>query len=77
MTTADAEQALSVAVNRADAARVYALCLRAPFAINWATLNRVILNRWSMSGLKYVKALAWKLAQADGPIEARGVHLNS
>ena len=28
----------------------------------WETLNLAIVDRWSMSGLRYIKEKAWKLA---------------
>lgn len=30
---------------------------------DWATINRAIIARWSMSGLERIKAKAWKLAR--------------
>lgn len=29
----------------------------------WPTLNLAIMDRWSESGLRYIKDRAWKLAQ--------------
>jgi hypothetical protein len=29
----------------------------------WPTLNLAIIDRWSQSGLEYIKRKAWKLAQ--------------
>ena len=31
-------------------------------SIDWRKVNRAILNRWSVSGLNYIKKLAWKRA---------------
>lgn len=48
---------------RDDVADTYAWCLRAHDAggvINWARINQEIIARWSLSGLAYIKAEAWK-----------------
>lgn len=31
----------------------------------WPTLNLAIADRWSESGLRYIKRKAWKLAEAS------------
>lgn len=48
---------------RDDVAVEYATALRA-YGPNgdWAGINGAILGRWSMSGLRYIKEKAWKLA---------------
>lgn len=33
--------------------------------IDWPTVNRTIIERWSMKGLQRIKKLAWKLAEAS------------
>lgn len=37
----------------------------------WPVLNLAIIDRWSVSGLRYVKTKAWKLALADGNPSSR------
>lgn len=77
MTTDEAVTRLETCANQTHAAIIYARALRDPFGIKWVALDRAILTRWSMSGLKRVKAQAWKLATADGPLpEPKGLHLN-
>lgn len=48
---------------REDAALVYAQALHSRDPIDWPSLNRAILKRWSRAGLAYIKARAWKIAQ--------------
>lgn len=31
---------------------------------DWSVINGAIVERWSMSGLRYVKDKAWRLAEA-------------
>jgi hypothetical protein len=57
---------IRAAKNRSDAARVYAVAL-ATFSPSvgepWQTLGKAILERWSMSGLRYIKEQAWMIQQ--------------
>lgn len=48
---------------RDDVAVEYATALRAygPSG-GWADINKEILDRWSMAGLRYIKEKAWRLA---------------
>lgn len=48
-------------MTRDDVAASYALALSSSEEIDWATINRAILSRWSMSALKYIKERAWRL----------------
>ncbi len=36
-----------------------------PLWKTWPTLNLAIMDRWSPSGLEYVKRKAWKIVQAE------------
>lgn len=45
---------------RDDIAVTYFMCLCSEEQINWAKINHAIINRWSKSGLNYIKKLAWK-----------------
>jgi hypothetical protein len=54
-------------MTRDDVALTYAFGLRdAIDAVDWAKVNRAIIDRWSLSALKYVKAKAWRTLGA-GP----------
>ena len=46
---------------RKDIAVVYAAALWQSAPVEWAAVNLAIKERWSMSGLKYIKELAWDL----------------
>ena len=43
---------------RNDIAILYYLCLDMQ-NINWEKVNKEIIDRWSLSGLKYIKKEAW------------------
>jgi hypothetical protein len=50
---------------RRDIAKTYAMLLceaPSPSPDEFAAINRAIIERWSWSGLEYIKKLAWKLA---------------
>ena len=44
---------------RKDIAMTYALALRSSEEVDWAKVNKAIMNRWSSSGLKFIKEQAW------------------
>lgn len=48
-------------VYREDVALTYALAIASSNDTNWARVNRAIMARWSVSGLKYIKRRAWKM----------------
>lgn len=50
-------------LTRDDVAMSYAMAMRGTEQVDWPKVNRAILERWSMAGLKYVKTEAWKLVQ--------------
>lgn len=53
--------------SRDELAVEYAELLRSRPATwpTWVVLNLAIMDRWSRSGLEYVKRRAWKIAQAS------------
>lgn len=38
----------------------YFLLLHSPEEVDWEKVNKAIINRWSLSGLKYIKRKAWQ-----------------
>ena len=47
-------------MKRDDVALTYAFALRQPGEVDWAKVNHAIIDRWSLSALKYIKEQAWK-----------------
>lgn len=54
-------------LKRDDIALTYCLALRSSESnkIDWAKVNTAIMNRWSKSGLIYIKERAWKLYRGE------------
>jgi hypothetical protein len=50
---------------RDDIAAKYAAALSQSAPVEWAAVNLAIKERWSMSGLKYIKELAWDLYEKE------------
>ena len=48
------------AITRDDMASAYREGLDAMEDVDWPAVNRAVKERWSMSGLKYIKARAWR-----------------
>lgn len=50
---------------RAEAADLYAdgLVTYGPDGLDWKQVNGAILNKWTPSGLKWIKQQAWKRAK--------------
>ena len=48
---------------RDDIAQTYAFCRDSREKIDWLKVNIAILNRWSLSGLNYIKSKASKLME--------------
>lgn len=44
---------------RDDVVLTYAFCLRQG-DVDWVMINRAVIERWSLSGLKYIKERAWR-----------------
>lgn len=47
---------------RDSIAKTYALALNSGKKVDWGRVNRAIIDRWSKSGLEYIKTLAAKIA---------------
>jgi hypothetical protein len=55
-------------LTRDDVAMTYAFCIRqsGPWGndeIDYAVINEAIMERWSLSALKYIKEKAWRIAE--------------
>lgn len=46
-------------IHQKDIAQSYALALRSSEKIDWAVINKAIIDRWSMAGLKKIKTMAY------------------
>ena len=46
-------------VTQKDIAQTYRLALRSSEDIDWGKINKAIVKRWSLSGLKRIKETAW------------------
>ena len=46
-------------ITQRDIAQTYALAIKSPEDIDWAKINKAIIERWSLSGLKRIKEMAW------------------
>ena len=47
-------------ITRKDIALTYRLAMQSQESVDWTKVNAAIIERWSKSGLKYIKELAWK-----------------
>lgn len=67
LTPEEHDEWIRLFANRNDLAEEYAATLRqcGPSWEGWHEINEAILRRWSMAGLKYIKARAWKIATQD------------
>lgn len=51
-------------MKRTDVAMTYAMCLTmADDYVDWPSINAAIIERWSRSGLEWVKREAWRLVE--------------
>ena len=46
-------------MKRKDVAKTYALAMLSSDTPNWSVVNQAIIERWSRSGLEYIKKIAW------------------
>mgnify|MGYP001590470853 FL=1 len=46
-------------LHQRDIAKTYALAMKSSEKTDWAKVNEAIIKRWSMAGLKHIKAMAW------------------
>jgi len=45
---------------RNNIALTYYLCMASSEEVDWGKINKAIMERWSRSGLNYIKTEAWK-----------------
>ncbi len=51
---------IAAGATRKSVAGTYAFALRDAFkTTDWGTINAAIIERWSLSGLQYIKERAW------------------
>lgn len=55
------EEIATKASTRDLIATTYAWCIRQRNEVDFKTINRAILNRWSPHALEYIKRKAWKM----------------
>jgi hypothetical protein len=48
-------------MKRDDVALTYAFAIRQRAEMDWSKVNHAIIDRWSLSALKYIKERAWRL----------------
>ena len=48
-------------IKQKDVALTYMLALRSSDKTDWKLVNEAIIMRWSLSGLKRIKDMAWKI----------------
>ncbi len=53
------ENEIKLKLTQKQIAKTYALALQSSWPTDWTNINRMIINHWSMAGLKRVKELAW------------------
>ena len=46
-------------LNQKQIAQTYALGLRSSWPTDWAKVNKMIVDRWSVAGLERIKKMAW------------------
>lgn len=62
------EEIENTAMKRKDVALTYAMAMCATSEVkDWKAINAAIVARWSDSGLKYIKRLAWKIRDEKMP----------
>lgn len=67
MTASDVQLLVTPKAKRLEIAEAYAELLMSNWSqlgeLDVAALNEAIVNRWSLSGLVWIKERAWKIAQ--------------
>ena len=53
------ENEIAQGLNQKQIAQTYALGLRSSWPTDWKRVNEAIIKRWSLSGLKRIKQMAW------------------
>ena len=57
-------------MKRDDVALTYALAMRSSEETDWKAVNEAIIERWSMSALRYIKERAWGINEGRVRLEA-------
>lgn len=52
------ENEIKQGLTQKQIAQTYALALRSSYETDWAKVNRMIIDRWSVSGLERIKNMA-------------------
>ena len=60
------EAAATKEYRRVEVAALYAVAIAYDPDIDWAVVNKAIVERWSLSALKWIKRLAWAGVKANG-----------
>jgi hypothetical protein len=50
---------ITMGLKRKDIAKTYRLALQSSYPTDWAKVNAAIIERWSRSGLEWIKQQAW------------------
>jgi coenzyme F420-reducing hydrogenase gamma subunit len=50
-------------MTRDDVAMTYAFAIRQRDEVDFALVNKAIMDRWSLSALEYIKNKAWKMVE--------------
>lgn len=53
------ENEIKMKCNQRQIAQTYALGLKSSYETDWAKVNKMIVERWSVSGLTRIKEMAW------------------
>lgn len=58
------EEVADKRTKREDIAQTYALALKTAGYFDWRKINLAIVDRWSLSGLEWIKQSAWGEARS-------------
>lgn len=53
------ENEIKAGLYRKSIAKTYALALNSSWPTDWKKVNSMIIDRWSVSGLEWIKEQAW------------------
>ena len=53
-------------MKRRNVAKTYALALKSSEPTDWSAVNAAIIQRWSRSGLEWIKRMAWSGKAFEG-----------
>ena len=57
------EEIANKEITRDNVAVTYAFCRTSSEKVDFAKINRAVVDRWSRSALEYIKKEAWKLME--------------